>query len=158
VSSSVAQLLQFVQREERKLTESTIDFVQHFSGVIFFYSDFHPCPLACDFLKIIKKLFHLEMEERQIYFFTFILNRCQGNKVQIGRVRDLKSQTKYTALNRFRILSRVGVSYWMIGFIVSYTFTQLGITGNCSAIAILHTFQFIVTHAVLTSRVLATDL
>jgi hypothetical protein len=34
--SSVAQLLQFVQRKERKLTESATDFVQHFSGVIFF--------------------------------------------------------------------------------------------------------------------------
>jgi hypothetical protein len=42
------------------------------------------------------------------------------------------------------------------------TFTQFGNTGNYSAIAILHTFQFTVTHAlgysVVTSRILATDL
>jgi hypothetical protein len=41
-------------------------------------------------------------------------------------------------------------------------FTQLGTTGNYSAIADLHTLQFTVTHAlgfsVFTSRILATDL
>jgi hypothetical protein len=50
----------------------------------------------------------------------------------------------------------------MIGFIATYTVTTLGTTRNTSAIAILHTFQFTVTHAlgfpVLTSRTLATDL
>jgi hypothetical protein len=49
----------------------------------------------------------------------------------------------------------------MIGFIVPYTFTQLPTTGNYSAIAILHTLQLTVIHAlgfsVFTSRVLATD-
>jgi hypothetical protein len=47
-------------------------------------------------------------------------------------------------------------------FIAPYTFTQLETTGNYRAIAILHTFQFTVTHAlgfsVFTSRILATDL
>jgi hypothetical protein len=50
----------------------------------------------------------------------------------------------------------------MIGFIAPYTFTQFGTTGHYSAIAILHTFQFTVTHAlgfsIVTSRILATDL
>jgi hypothetical protein len=50
----------------------------------------------------------------------------------------------------------------MIRFIAPYTFTQFGTTGNYSAIAILHTFQLTVTHAlglsVFTSRILATDL
>jgi hypothetical protein len=64
-------------------------------------------------------------------------------------------------------MSRVGVTIdwvldWMIGFIVPYTFTQVGTTGNYSAIAHLHTFQFTVTHAlgfsVFSSRNLATDL
>jgi hypothetical protein len=64
------------------------------------------------------------------------------------------------------ILSRLGVTYrrvldWMIGFIAPYTFTQFGTTGQYSAIAILHTFQFAVAHAVgftvFTSRILPTD-
>jgi hypothetical protein len=50
---------------------------------------------------------------------------------------------------------------WMIGFI-DILFTQLGTTGNYSAIADLPTLQFTVTHAlgfsVFTSRILATDL
>jgi hypothetical protein len=50
---------------------------------------------------------------------------------------------------------------WMIGFIDTL-FTQLGTTGNYSAIADLHTLQFTMTHAllftVLTSRILVTDL
>jgi hypothetical protein len=50
----------------------------------------------------------------------------------------------------------------MIGFIAPYTFTQFGTTGNYSAIAILHTFQFTVAHAlgfsVFTGLILATDL
>jgi hypothetical protein len=50
----------------------------------------------------------------------------------------------------------------MIGFIAPYTFTTLGTKSNYSAIAIQHTLQFIVTHAlgfsVFTSRILATDL
>jgi hypothetical protein len=50
----------------------------------------------------------------------------------------------------------------MVGFIVSYTFTQFGTTGKYSAIAILHTFQFTVAHALgfsfFTSRILETDL
>jgi hypothetical protein len=49
----------------------------------------------------------------------------------------------------------------MIGFIDTL-FTQLENAGNYSAIAIQHTFQFTVTHAlgfsVFTSRILATDL
>jgi hypothetical protein len=74
---------------------------------------------------------------------------------------------------RFRysgfILSRVGVVAWLIrrsldwtiGFIdILYTIT--GSIGNYSAIAILHTFQFTVAHAllfsVLTRRIPATDL
>jgi hypothetical protein len=51
---------------------------------------------------------------------------------------------------------------WMFGFIALSTFTQLGTTGNYSAIAILHTFQFTVAHtlgfSVFTRRILATDL
>jgi hypothetical protein len=51
---------------------------------------------------------------------------------------------------------------WMIGFIAPNTVTQLGTTGNYSAVAIIQTLQFTVTHAlgfsVFTSRVLATDL
>jgi hypothetical protein len=50
----------------------------------------------------------------------------------------------------------------MNGFIDTYTFTQFGTTGNYSAIAILHTLEFTVAHAlgfsVFTSRILATDL
>jgi hypothetical protein len=50
---------------------------------------------------------------------------------------------------------------WMIGFIAAL-FTQLGTTGNYSAIADLRTLQFTVTQAlrfsVFTSRILATDL
>jgi hypothetical protein len=51
---------------------------------------------------------------------------------------------------------------WMIGFIAPYTFTQLGTTGNYSAIAILHPLQFTVSHtlgfSVFTRRMLATGL
>jgi hypothetical protein len=54
-----------------------------------------------------------------------------------------------------------GVLDWMIGFIAHYTFTTRDYM-QYSAIAILHTCQFTVTHAlglsVLTSRILATDL
>jgi hypothetical protein len=66
-----------------------------------------------------------------------------------------------------KILSRVGVTYKtgfgsMIGFIAPYAFTQFRSTGNYSAIAILHTLQLTVAHAlefsVLTSRILVTDL
>jgi hypothetical protein len=50
----------------------------------------------------------------------------------------------------------------MIGFIDTHIFTQLGTTGNYSAIAILHTFRFTVAQAlgfpVSTNRILATDL
>jgi hypothetical protein len=50
---------------------------------------------------------------------------------------------------------------WMIGFIAPYTFAQFGTTGKYSAIAIPHTLQFTVAHAlgfsVFTSRNLATD-
>jgi hypothetical protein len=50
----------------------------------------------------------------------------------------------------------------MIEVIPPYTFLELGITANYSAIADLHTSQFTVTHAleflVFTSRILATDL
>jgi hypothetical protein len=50
----------------------------------------------------------------------------------------------------------------MIGFIVTYTFSQFETTGNYSSIAILHTLQFPVAHAlgfsVFTSRILWTDL
>jgi hypothetical protein len=49
-----------------------------------------------------------------------------------------------------------------IGFIAPYTFTQLGTTGDHSAIAIQHNFQSTASHAlgfsVFTSRILATDL
>jgi hypothetical protein len=51
---------------------------------------------------------------------------------------------------------------WMFGFIVPYTFTQLGTTGSYNTIAILHPFEFIVAHTLgflaFTSRILATDL
>jgi hypothetical protein len=51
---------------------------------------------------------------------------------------------------------------WMIGFIAPYTFTQFGTTGNYSAVAIQHTLQLTVAHAIgfsaFTSRILATDL
>jgi hypothetical protein len=52
----------------------------------------------------------------------------------------------------------------MVGFADTYvyTFTQFGTTGNYSAIAILHTFQLTIAHAVgvpvFTSRILATHL
>jgi hypothetical protein len=50
----------------------------------------------------------------------------------------------------------------MIGFIPPFTFTQFGTTGSYSAVAVLRTLQFAVTHAlgfsVITSRILATDL
>jgi hypothetical protein len=50
---------------------------------------------------------------------------------------------------------------WMIGFIDTL-YTQLGTTGNYSAIADPHTLQFTVTHtlgfSVFTSRILVTDL
>jgi hypothetical protein len=50
----------------------------------------------------------------------------------------------------------------MMGFIAPYTFTRLGTTDNYSAVAILHTVQFTVAHAlglsVFTSPILATDL
>jgi hypothetical protein len=64
------------------------------------------------------------------------------------------------------MLSRVvvtidGVLDWMTGFIAFYTFTTRDYRQN-SAIAILHTLQLTVTHAlgfsVFTSRILATDL
>jgi hypothetical protein len=49
----------------------------------------------------------------------------------------------------------------MTGFVAPYTFTQFGTTEKYSAIAILHTFQFTVAHAlgfsVFTSRILVTD-
>jgi hypothetical protein len=51
---------------------------------------------------------------------------------------------------------QTGFLDWMIGVID--TFTQLGTTGNYSAIAILHTLQFTGTHADFTSHILATDL
>jgi hypothetical protein len=64
------------------------------------------------------------------------------------------------------VLSRLRVTYrrvldWMIGFIDNL-YTVIGTTGNYSAIADLHTLEFIVTHAlgfsVFTSRILATDI
>jgi hypothetical protein len=55
-----------------------------------------------------------------------------------------------------------GVWDWSIGFIASYTFTQLGDYRQYSIVADLYTLQFTVTHAlgfsVFTSRILATDL
>jgi hypothetical protein len=49
----------------------------------------------------------------------------------------------------------------MIGFIAPDIFTQFGITGNYSAVAILHTFRFTVAHALgfsdFTSHILAAD-
>jgi hypothetical protein len=66
------------------------------------------------------------------------------------------------------MLSRVVVTIrrvldWMIGFIDTFLIhSQLGTTGNYSAISDLHTFQFSVTHtlgfSVFISRVLAMDL
>jgi hypothetical protein len=54
-----------------------------------------------------------------------------------------------------------GLDDWMIGFIDTLHI-ELGTTGNYSAIVILHTLQFTVTHAiefsVFTSRFMATDL
>jgi hypothetical protein len=54
-----------------------------------------------------------------------------------------------------------GVPDWRIGFIDTLL-TQLGTTGNYSAIADLHTLHFTVTHtlgfSVITSSILATDL
>jgi hypothetical protein len=51
------------------------------------------------------------------------------------------------------ILSCAGVSYrpvldWMIGFIAPVTFTQVGTTGNYSAVAILRAIQLTVPHSV----------
>jgi hypothetical protein len=65
----------------------------------------------------------------------------------------------------FYIISRVGVTIrrgleWMTGFIDTF-YIPLGITGNYSAIADLHTLQFTFKHAlgfsVFTSHILATD-
>jgi hypothetical protein len=51
---------------------------------------------------------------------------------------------------------------WIIGYIAPYTFTQFRSTSNYSAVAILHTFQFTIAHAlgfsVFSSHILATDL
>jgi hypothetical protein len=66
-------------------------------------------------------------------------------------------------LSRFRGLRVIyrRVSDWIIGFI-DHLYTPLGTTSNYSAIVILHTLQFTVTHAlgfsIFTSRILATDL
>jgi hypothetical protein len=50
----------------------------------------------------------------------------------------------------------------MIGFIDTYKFTEFGTTSSHSAIAVLHTFQLTVSHAlefsIFISRILATDL
>jgi hypothetical protein len=50
----------------------------------------------------------------------------------------------------------------MIGFIAPYEFTQFGIMGNYSAVAILHTLQFTTAQALgfsaFTNRILATGL
>jgi hypothetical protein len=71
-----------------------------------------------------------------------------------------------TFIRFHNILTRVGVAIrlvldWIIGFI-NTLYTVLGTTGNYSAIAILHTLQFTVTHTLrfpgFTSRILATDL
>jgi hypothetical protein len=55
-----------------------------------------------------------------------------------------------------------GVSDGLIGFIAPYTFTHFGTTDNYSVVAILHTFQFTVTHSlgfsIFNSLVLGTDL
>jgi hypothetical protein len=65
------------------------------------------------------------------------------------------------------ILWRVWVTYkwvldWVIGFIAPYKFTQFGTTGSYRAIAILHTLQSTIPHAIgsliFASRILATDL
>jgi hypothetical protein len=57
-------------------------------------------------------------------------------------------------------MRRLGLD-WLIGFIDTL-YTQLGTTGNYSAIADLHNLQFTVAHtlgfSVFTSRILATDL
>jgi hypothetical protein len=54
-----------------------------------------------------------------------------------------------------------GVLDWMIRFIDTL-YTQLGTTGNYSAVANVHTLQFTVAHTLgfsfFTSRILATDL
>jgi uncharacterized membrane protein YqaE (UPF0057 family) len=74
---------------------------------------------------------------------------------------------KILSVHNMSILPPVGVTY-KTGFGLDdciyciFTFTQLGTTGNHSAIAILHTFQFTVIHAlglsIFTCRILATDL
>jgi hypothetical protein len=85
----------------------------------------------------------------------------------ISIFKNILNPTTEEINNKPTILSRVwvtidGVFDWMIGFISPYTFTQLGTTGKYSAIAILHTSQLTVAHAlgffVFTSRILATDL
>jgi hypothetical protein len=70
----------------------------------------------------------------------------------------------YTGHLMLLVLSRVGVTY-KAGFgldIFDLIHSQLGTTGNYSAIADLHTLQFTVTHVPgfsdFTSRILATDL
>jgi hypothetical protein len=72
-------------------------------------------------------------------------------------------KNKYS-VSHYLIASRVWlkrVLVWMIEFIATYTFTTPDYR-QYGAIAILHTFQFTVTHAlgfsVFTSRILATDL
>jgi hypothetical protein len=69
----------------------------------------------------------------------------------------LSRQNIVTCFNDYRrVLDRMSL------FVSPHTFTQFGTAGNYSAIAILRTFQFNITHAlgfsVFTSRILATDL
>jgi hypothetical protein len=50
-------------------------------------------------------------------------------------------------LSHIRVTYKTGSGLEDFIYLTPYIFTQLGATGNNSAIAVLHTFQFTVTHA-----------
>jgi hypothetical protein len=84
-----------------------------------------------------------------------------SNDVIVWSVKGGKSLKILTVL--FKILSRVGVTYKTgFGLVIGFIDNRTRDYRQYSAIAILHTFQFTVTHAlgflVFTSRILATDL
>jgi hypothetical protein len=74
---------------------------------------------------------------------------------------DIPSTTVIPYCHLSAVVRGLQVLDWMIWFI-DILYIQLGTTGNYTAIVVLHTLQFTVTHelgfSVFTSRILATDL